>query len=119
MNEETNHMKPADQDKKLPLALDKQLRDLLPEKELNNFRKQLPDEFLNDASEGLDQVRDGNQLENILKKLNQQLHQHLAHKKRKSGKRSIGNFSWAYWAVIIILILCICAFLVIRLLLHH
>jgi hypothetical protein len=122
MNEETNHMNPADQDKKLPPALDKQLRDLLPEKELNNFRKQLPDEFLNDASEGLDQVRDGNQLEDVLKKLNQQMHQHLTYKKRKPGARSIGDFkdfNWAYWAIIIILVLCICAFLIIRLLLHH
>jgi hypothetical protein len=119
MNEEPNNKKPGDQEKKLPLPLDRQLRDLLPEKELNRFREQLPEEFLSDASEGLDQVQDGNQLDHILKKLNQQLHQQLTHKKRKPGRRSITDFGWSYWAVIIIIILCICAFLVIRLLLHH
>jgi hypothetical protein len=119
MNEETNNMNDGDPEKKLPLPLDRQLRALLPEKELNNFREQLPEEFLVDASEGLDQVKDRSQLDAILKKLNQQLHQQLTHKKTKSGVTPIRNFNWAYGAVIIILILCICAYLVVRLLLHH
>jgi hypothetical protein len=119
MSEESNDMKPADQGKKIPPSLDRQLRALLPERELDHFRDQLPEAFLNDASEGLDQVRDNNQLDGILKKLNNQMRQQLVHKKKKTGRRSIGDFSWAYWAIIIILLLCICAFLVIRLKLRH
>lgn len=105
--------------KKLPLPLDKQLRTLLPEKELNHFREQLPDEFLNDASEGLKQVQDGHQLDDILKKLNHQMHQQLVSGKKKRGKKSIGDPGWSYWAIIIILVLCISAFLIIRLLLSR
>src|SRR5664279_1749055 len=119
MTEETNDKKPAGQGKKLPMPLDRQLRALLPEEELKHFREQLPEDFLNDASEGLDQVHDSNQLENILKKLNRQMHQQLVHKKKKAGRRSIRDLGWTYWAIVIILILCICAFLVIRLLLPH
>ena len=119
MTDEKNDMNPADPRKKLPASLDKHLRAIIPEKDLNQFREQLPAEFLSDASEGLDQVEDTKQLESVLQKLNQQMHQHLAHKKTHKKRRSIGDLGWTYWAIIIILLLSIVGFVVIRMLLHH
>ena len=119
MSEEKNDMNSAGQGKKLPPSLDKRLRAILPEKDLGHFRNQLPDAFLSDASEGLEQVTDDSQLDGILNKMNHQMHQHLLRKKKKTGRKSINEFSWSYWAIVIILLLCICAFLVIRLMLHR
>jgi hypothetical protein len=119
MSEESNDMKPADQGKKLPPSLDRRLRALLPEKELDYFRDQLPEAFLNDASEGLGQVHDNNQLDGILKKLNHQMRSQLVSKKKNSKRKSIGDMNWIYWAIIVVLLLTICAFLVIRMQLHH
>ena len=119
MAEEINDMKPTDPGKKLPPILENTLRPLLPEKDLDLFGKQLPDDFLSDASEGLNQVKDLPQLDAVLKQLNQQLHQQLAHKKKHVNRRSMGDLRWMYWAVIIILLLVICAFLVIRILIHQ
>ena len=119
MSEEKNDMNSAGQEKKLPPSLDRQLRSVIPEKELGHFREQLPEAFLKDASDGLDQITDDGQLDGMLKKMNHQMRQQLLHKKRKTGRRPISEFGWSYWAIVIILLLCICAFLVIRLMLHH
>ena len=119
MAEENNDMKPADPQKNLPSSLERQLRTLLPEREMDLFREQLPDAFIADASEGLSQVQDNPQLDIVLKQLNHQMHQHLAQKKKRLGRRSTGDLRWTYWAIIIILLLTICAFLVIRILLRH
>ncbi len=117
MDEETNDMKSPE--KRLPASLEEHLRNLLPEKDLNRFREQLPSEFLSDASEGLDQVSDSKNLDSVLKKLNHDLHLHLAHKKTGKRKRAIGDLSWTYWAIVIILLLTITGFFVIRMFLRH
>lgn len=103
---------------RLPDSLDDHLRMMMAEKELKSFREQLPEEFLSDASEGLNQLKDTKQLESVLRNLNQQMHRQLAHKKVYKGKRPIGDFSWNYWAIIIILLLSIVGFIVIRMFLH-
>jgi hypothetical protein len=120
MAEENNDKIPGDPGKKLPLPLEKQLRTLLPGKEMDLFTEQLPDAFLADATEGLSQVRDSPQLDTLLKHLNHQMHQQLTQKKKRLGRRRPGDLSWTYWAILVILLLTICAFLVIRIfLLHH
>jgi hypothetical protein len=119
MSEEYNDMKPDGQEKKLPASLERQLRGLLPERELDHFSDQLPEAFLKDASEGLDQIHDNSQIDGILKKLNYQMHQQLVHKKKTTGRKSIGDMSWIYWAIVVVLLLIICAFLVIRMQLHR
>jgi hypothetical protein len=117
MEEETNDIIPPE--KKLPASLDTHLRAILPEKELNQFREQLPAEFLSDASEGLDHLEDLKQLESVLQQINQQMHHQLAFKKLQRKRRSIGDLSWTYWAIIIIFILIFTGFIVIRMLLKH
>ena len=119
MAEEINDTIPGDPEKKLPASLQVHLRSIIPEKDLDRFREQLPEEFLSDASEGLDQVKDKKQLENVLQHLNQQMQQHLTHKKTHKGRRSIGYPGLTYWAVIIIILLIVVAFIVIRMLLKY
>jgi len=116
MTEEKDDMNPDE--KKLPVSLDNHLRAIMAEKDLNHFREQLPSEFLSDASEGLAQLKDSKQLESVLDQLNKQMHYQLSHKKTHTKRRSIGDLSWTYWAIIIVLLLTIVGFVVVRMLLH-
>jgi hypothetical protein len=116
MSEEINDMN--NPENKLPESLDDHLRTMMGERELNRFREQLPAEFISDASEGLTQLKDTKQLESVLQNLNQQMHRQLAHKKVHKRKRSIGDLSWSYWAIIIILLLSIVGYVVVRMLMH-
>jgi hypothetical protein len=119
MTEDKNNIKPSDPEKKGPVLLDRHLRKILPDQEISHFREQLPSAFLSDAAEGLDDIADSKQLESVLQHLNQQMHQQLKQKKTKKKRRSAGDMGWIYWAIIIILLLTIAAFVVIRFLLHR
>ena len=63
-------------------------------------------------------MKDTEQLESVLKKLNGQMHRQLAHKKMQKQKRNIADLSWTYWAIVIILLLCITGYLIVRMLMH-
>ena len=104
---------------KLPDSLDDHLRTMMAEKELNRFREQLPAEFLSDASEGLNQLKDTKQLESVLRNLNQHMHRQLSPKKVHRRKRSVGDLSWTYWAIIIILLLSIVGYMIVRIRIHQ
>jgi hypothetical protein len=117
MKEDKSDINPPD--KKLPASLDRHLRELMPDRDLNHFREQLPAEFLSDASEGLDQVKDTKQLENVLQRLNQQMHHQLSGKKYHKKRHKIGDLSWSYWAIIIIFLFIFAGYLVIRMLLSR
>jgi hypothetical protein len=116
MSEKINDMDHPEN--RLPDTLDDHLRRMMAETELNRFRQQLPAEFLSDASEGLSQLKDTNQLESVMRNLNAQMHRQLAHKKVHKRKGSIGDMSWTYWAIIIILLLCIVGYVIVRMLMH-
>ena len=116
MSEEINDMN--NPENKLPDLLDVHLRTMMAERDLNRFREQLPAEFLSDASEGLNQLKDNKQLESVLQNLNQQMHRQLAHKKVHKRKSSIGDLSWSYWAIIIILLLSMVGYIIVRMLIH-
>jgi hypothetical protein len=119
MADETNDMKPTDPGKKIPPSLGRQMGNFMTEGELESFRSQLPKAFLDDASEGLNQIQDGTQLEAMLKQLNRQMHQQLKSRKKRSGRKMPGDLRWAYWAILIILLLAVCTFIIIRMLLNH
>jgi hypothetical protein len=119
MTDDTNDKIPADSGKKLPASLVNHLRSMMQDKNLRSFRDELPEDFVTDASEGLNNLKDKKQLEFVLKQLNQQMHQHLTHKKIHKRRHSIGDLSWTYWAIIIIFLLTITGFIVIRMFLHH
>lgn len=116
MSEEINDMNHPEN--KLPESLEDHLSSMMSGNELNRFREQLPAEFLSDASEGLSQLKDTKQLESVLRNLNQQMHRQLVHKKSHKRKSSIGEMSWSYWAIIIILLLSIVGYVIVRMLIH-
>ena len=99
-------------------SLDSHLRTLMADRELKNFREQLPTDFLSDASEGLGHLNDTKQLESVLQNLNQKMHHQLEHKERHRKIKSIGDLSWNYWAVIFILLFAVAGYIVIRMLLQ-
>ena len=117
MADDKNDMIPPE--KNPSSAFDSHLRELLQGEELDDFKKQLPPEFISDAEEGLRNISDSRQLDSVLKKLNQQMHHQLSAKKKKKRPDAIGNLDWPYWAILIILILIFACYFVIRLLLHR
>lgn len=112
-------MIPLDPEKKITRLLENHLHTILEERDLKDFREQLPVDFVKDASEGLDQIKNKAQLEAVLKQMNQQLHYQLREKKTPKRTHPIWDLSWTYWAIIVILLLTIAGFIVIRMLLHH
>ncbi|HZZ75068.1 MAG TPA: hypothetical protein VFE04_04040 [Puia sp.] len=116
MNENINDMNSSG--KKLPDSLNSHLRAIMPEKELNRFREQLSEEFISDAVEGLSGVNDSKQLESVLQNLNLQMHRQLANKKPPNRRRSIGDLTWNYWAIIFILLVGIIGYVAVRMFLH-
>jgi hypothetical protein len=117
MTEETNDM--ISPENKLPESLERHLRQLMPDRELDSFREQLPSEFLADASEGLDHLKDSKELETALQQLNQQMHYHLLHKKSQKRRLSFEDLSVSFWAILIVILLIFAGFFIIRMLLQH
>lgn len=117
MTEETNDMSKGDKNKKMPASMATHLRQFLPEGELDRFEDQLPPEFLADAEEGFNKLNNTDQLEKVISQLNHQMHQQLSHRKTHRLHHKIGDLSWSYWAIIIILLLSIAGYIVIQMIL--
>jgi hypothetical protein len=118
MTDEKNDMIPPDPEKRISASLESHLRPLMYGKDLDKFRDQLPKDFVIDATEGLDLLKNKEQLESVLQQLNRQMHQQVKQKSARKRKSAIGNLSPAYWAIIIILLLVFIGFIVIRMLLR-
>jgi hypothetical protein len=87
----------------------------LNEAEKHEVEKYLIDnEFARDAMEGLQQVRNKQKLPAYVEQLNKDLHKHIEKRKASREKRKLKEFSWMYFAIILILILCIVAFVVMK-----
>ena len=77
--------------------------------------KMVNSEFVNDAVEGLQQFSSSQNLDDYVNHLNRDLHQYIEGKKEIKEKRRIKDLSWVIVAVIIILLLCILAYIVVKL----
>jgi hypothetical protein len=119
MNNDTNDMISEEFPEDNSSSLNKHLQTFMKEKDLDQFRKQLPASFLKDASEGLQQLKDQEQLENILRQLNQQMHGQLSVKKKIRERRAVASMSWTYWAIGVILMLAVIGFILVRMVLKH
>ena len=71
-------------------------------------------EFLNDALEGLQHVKDKKNLEGIVDVLNNDLHKKLNQKKSRKEKRKIKEFTWIYYTIVLILLFIILTWVVIH-----
>ena len=104
--------------------LDEQLMNYLQGKlsgeELHDIEKQIADDaFVKDAIDGLQQFSSNKKLDQYVRTLNQNLQQQLALKKQRKWKRNLHNPSWIIMATVIILLLCVLAYVVISFVREH
>jgi len=86
----------------------------LSENEKHEVEMQLADsDFMNDAMEGLENVKDKRNINVFVEQLNRKLHKKLLQKKIKKQKRKLLQQRWVYAAILLILILVIATWLVI------
>jgi hypothetical protein len=87
----------------------------ISDEERYDIEKKMADSsFTNDAVEGLQKFSSHQKLDEYVKHLNKGLHQYLADKKEIKEKRKIKDLSWIIVAVIIILLLCMLAYIVVK-----
>ncbi len=72
------------------------------------------DEFVNDAVEGLQQFNRKKDLNTYVQQLNDDLKKQLEKKKARKNKRKLENYPWIHFAVVLLLLLFIIAFVVIK-----
>lgn len=89
------------------------LHDELPEEEKNLLEKKITGSFENDALEGLQQIKDKQRLSNHVQQLNKKLPKLLRHKKQLSEKNRLKDFHWSILAIVILLFLCLMAYVMI------
>lgn len=102
--------------------LEDYLNGRLSEKERQELEQQIADsDFMNDAVEGLEKIREKKNIHSYVEQLNHQLQNHLQKKKQRRSKMRIKEYPWIYLAVIVLLAICITAYFVIRMYLpaHH
>jgi hypothetical protein len=78
----------------------------------------MEDEMLNDALEGLQQVQNKKDLDLAIYQMNQQLKSKLAIKEKKLKRRKIQNFELTVITIVIILALCVLAYVLVRMSKH-
>ena len=83
--------------------------------EMHEVEKNMADdEFVNDAVEGLQDFSSQAKLNDYVEQLNKKLHQQLEQPKERKKKRDIKNLSLIIIAVIIILIICVIGYWIIK-----
>ena len=86
----------------------------LSEDEKHQVEMQLANnDFMNDAVEGLENVKDKKDINLFVEQLNRDLHKKLLRKKHKKQKRKLPQQRWVYAAIILILALLIATWLMI------
>ncbi len=91
------------------------LNEHLDAAEAHEVEKHLNDDpFLNDAVEGLQLIKSKNKLPITLQQLNTGLNQQIKKSKRKRVKTLNIQQPWIYYSIILLLLLCIIAYLVIK-----
>lgn len=70
--------------------------------------------FADEAVEGLQNFSSTKELQSYVEKLNKDLNKYLIQKKKRRDRRKIGEVSWIYITIILVLVLIIIAYMVIR-----
>jgi hypothetical protein len=78
------------------------------EQQMNNS------DFVSDAMEGLQNIRNKRSIEQYVEELNRQLHHQVEKKKKRKEKRRLKEYPWITTAVMVVLGLCLLAYIVIR-----
>ena len=77
-------------------------------------RSMADNEFLNDAVEGLQKVRNNKDVQAYVDQLNTAMQKSLAKKKERRLRRRLKDRPYTYLAIILVIVLCILAYIVIR-----
>jgi anti-sigma factor RsiW len=72
------------------------------------------DPFMDDAMEGLEQIADTKNIDAYVEQLNRDLHKQLDKKKKRREKRRFKDYPWVYFAIVLLLLLCMVAYFVVR-----
>jgi uncharacterized protein YehS (DUF1456 family) len=75
--------------------------------------------FLNDAVEGLQQLHNRKDLQAYVEELNATLHNNMAKKKARRLKRRLKDTPWTYLTIAMVILFCLLAYWIIRILLHR
>jgi len=70
--------------------------------------------FLNDAVEGLQSIGSKKNVQKYVGELNAALQKNIAQKKQRRLKRRLRENPWAYLAILLVIVLCVLAYVVIR-----
>lgn len=91
------------------------LSNKLSAEEKHEIEKQMADsDFVNDAVEGLEDVKNKKDISHLVQQLNSDLQKQLLKKIKRKKKRTLKDQPWLYITVIIILLLIIISFIVIK-----
>jgi predicted secreted protein len=95
------------------------LQNKLSEEQKHEVEKQLMDnEFAGDAMEGLQEIKDKQQIAYMVDMLNRDLKKKVQKKKDRREKMKIKDQPWLYISIFIIIILIVISFIIVRRLLH-
>jgi Predicted membrane protein len=87
----------------------------LSAEEKHEIEKQMTDsEFVNDALEGLEEIKNKKDLSLFVEQLNADLHKQLDKKKKRKQKRALKDQPWLYLAIVLLLLIIIICFIVIK-----
>lgn len=87
----------------------------LSKDEAYKVEKQMNDsDFVSDAMEGLQGIRNKKSIEQYVDELNRQLQKQVTTRKKRKEKRRLKEYPWITTAVIVVLGLCLLAYIVIR-----
>ena len=87
----------------------------LSAEEKHEIEKQMADsDFVNDAVEGLEEMKNKKDISLYVEQLNNDLHKQLDKKKKRKEKRTLKDQPWIYLAIVLLLLLIIICFIVIK-----
>jgi hypothetical protein len=96
------------------------LQDKLSEEQKHEVEKKLAEnEFADDAIEGLQEIKDKQQISHMVEMLNRDLKKKVEKKKQRRKKLELKDQSWLYLAVFILILLIVISYIVIRRMLQH
>jgi len=91
------------------------LSNKMPAGEAHELEKQMADDaFMNDAVEGLNELKDKKNINAYVEQLNRDLQKQLDKKKKRREKRKIKDQPWVYFTIVLVLLLIIVSWLVVK-----
>ena len=96
------------------------LKGYLSREDAHDVEEQMIDDsFVNDAIEGLQQFSSNKKLDDYVRQLNHHLHEQIGAQKQRSEKRRLKDMPWIVQAIVIVLLLCMLAYVVVMFVREH